>query len=577
MENKRLTVIKKRGKKLLPLGGIFLGACLLLLPQLYTHQMILGSDSIFHYNRFYDTYMQLKEGNFQYFISMYGFQSSGRIVNALYGPIIAYLNGFLLLLGKTWFNYQVLSDLVVYLLAGSSLYYLLRRAKVRADLSLFFALFYMTTYAIQYWIQNQAFSGWAAALLPFSLVPVVTFVTTKKINVLELACCTALITQTHFLTSLFVIMAYIPAFLYAFWQSKTRGHLLKQLFQAIGIFLLLTANIWGSMLEIYQGDRLLPPFINKNMASTAIALTSYRLGNWLAPFGIIIFSVLLVLGLLGGWKRSSALSRLVSLEALAFLILSSRLLPWQWLSTHVPFVSLLQFPFRFFVPYTVLMLLALGLFANELALKKQKLVVGGALVLTLLGMGQTAQILFKELATWSAPTNFMYEKNTTFTRSDPEKIKQAFYSQDLSLGLKYVQKSTPDYLPVHTDTIDPRKVHGYRRYHAQVIEKEASFKKEVKKNKLIITWQATTNKQRQVPVFVYRNTKLVLNGRPVDKKHLAYTWIGAALLKQQKGSNKLEVTYAESKVTRATLWITVLSWSGCCLIGLKRKIRRRNF
>lgn len=576
MENKRLTVIKN-GKKLLPLGGIFLGACLLLLPQLYTHQMLLGSDSIFHYNRFYDTYMQLKEGNFQYFISMYGFQSSGRIVNALYGPIIAYINGFLLLLGKTWFNYQVLSDLVVYLLAGSSLYYLLRRAKVRVDLSLFLALFYMTTYAIQYWVQNQAFSGWAAALLPLSLVPVVTFVTKKEVNVLELACCTALITQTHFLTSLFVIMAYIPAFLYAFWQSKTRGRLLKRLFQAIGLFLLLTANIWGSMLEIYQGDHLLRPFINKNMASTAIALTSYRLGNWLAPFGIIIFSVLLIFWLLGGWKKLSPLSRLVSLEALTFLILSSRLLPWQWLSTHIPFVSLLQFPFRFFVPYTVLLLLALGTFANELALKKQKIVVGGALVITLLGMGQTAQILFKELAVWSEPTNFMYEKNTTFTQSDPEKIKQAFYSHDLSLGLEYVQKSTPDYLPVHTDTIDPRKVHGYRRYHAQVISKEALFNKAVKNNKLIITWQADANEQRQVPVFIYRNTKLVLNGRPLAKEQLTYTWIGAVMLKQRKGFNKLEVTYAENKLTLTTLWLTGLSWGICGLIGLKRKIRRRNF
>lgn len=576
MKNKRLSVIKKRGKNLLPLGGIFLGAGLLLLPQLYTHQMILGSDSIFHYNRFYDTYMQIKEGNFQYFISMYGFQSSGRIVNALYGPIIAYVNGFLLLIGKTWFNYQVLSNFVVYLLAGSSLYYLLRRAKVRTDLSLILAVFYLTTYAIQYWVQNQAFSGWAAALLPLSLVPVVTFVSTKKINVLELACCTAVIVQTHFLTSLFVIMAYIPAFLYAFWQSEKRGRLLKQLFQAIGLFLLLTANIWGSILELYRSDQLLPPFINKNMYGTAIALNGYRLGNWLAPMGIVIFSGLLFLGLFLGWKKLTPLSKLVALEALGFLVLSSRLLPWQWLSTHVPFVTLLQFPFRFFVPYTVLLLLALGLFANEFSLDQRKLVLG-TLIIVILGMAQTSQLLFKELSAWSLPSDFMYEKNTTFTQADPEKIKRAFYSPELSLGLQYVQKSTPDYLPVHTDTTDPRKVHGYRRYQAQVIAKEALFKKKVKDNKLILTWNAETAKKRQVPVFVYQNTKLVLNGRLVTKEQLKQTWIGAAIIYQKKGRNTLSVTYEENKFTQLALWVTALSWLSCSLIGLRHKVRRRNF
>ncbi len=50
--------------------------------------MILGSDVVFHFNRFYETSQQIKEGNFQYFLSIYGFQQSARIVNALYGPFL---------------------------------------------------------------------------------------------------------------------------------------------------------------------------------------------------------------------------------------------------------------------------------------------------------------------------------------------------------------------------------------------------------------------------------------------------------------------------------------------------------
>lgn len=68
-------------------------AVLLVTPQLFTRKVILGSDSIFHYNRFYEAAMQLKNGNLSYFLSLYGFQQSGRIVNALYGPFFAYLQG----------------------------------------------------------------------------------------------------------------------------------------------------------------------------------------------------------------------------------------------------------------------------------------------------------------------------------------------------------------------------------------------------------------------------------------------------------------------------------------------------
>ena len=63
-------------------------AVLLVTPQLFTRKVILGSDSIFHYNRFYEAAMQLKNGNFSYFLSLYGFQQSGRIVNALYDPFL---------------------------------------------------------------------------------------------------------------------------------------------------------------------------------------------------------------------------------------------------------------------------------------------------------------------------------------------------------------------------------------------------------------------------------------------------------------------------------------------------------
>ena len=99
-------------------------AILLVTPQLFTRKVILGSDSIFHYNRFYEAAMQLKNGNFSYFLSLYGFQQSGRIVNALYGPFFAYLQGGLILISGTWFRYQILGYCYIYWLNLQCMRYL---------------------------------------------------------------------------------------------------------------------------------------------------------------------------------------------------------------------------------------------------------------------------------------------------------------------------------------------------------------------------------------------------------------------------------------------------------------------
>ncbi len=135
----------------------FMMSVVILLPQINQHAMILGDDSLFHLNRFYDTAMQLKDHNLQYFISMYGYFGSGRIVNALYGPGIAYLNGVLLLIGGSWFKYQLLSDLFVSMLAAISMYYLVNRAKIAQSLQPWLVILYMSSNGVLAWATDQQF------------------------------------------------------------------------------------------------------------------------------------------------------------------------------------------------------------------------------------------------------------------------------------------------------------------------------------------------------------------------------------------------------------------------------------
>ncbi|XIF19431.1 MAG: hypothetical protein AJITA_00077 [Acetilactobacillus jinshanensis] len=65
-----------------------------------------GYDTYFHMNTIYEDAMQIKTGHFSYFISMFGFERSGRIVNAMYGPFFNYLLGALLLLCRSWVNFE---------------------------------------------------------------------------------------------------------------------------------------------------------------------------------------------------------------------------------------------------------------------------------------------------------------------------------------------------------------------------------------------------------------------------------------------------------------------------------------
>ncbi|MHC9001263.1 hypothetical protein [Enterococcus bulliens] len=120
---------------------ILLGCAVLLsLPQLLSHNVMLGADYIFHYNRFYETAMQLKTGNFNYFLSIFSFQTTARMINALYGPVMAYLQGLLLLIAGTWFRYQLLTNFLLFFLSGSSMFYLLKKSHRSTGTSLFLPL-----------------------------------------------------------------------------------------------------------------------------------------------------------------------------------------------------------------------------------------------------------------------------------------------------------------------------------------------------------------------------------------------------------------------------------------------------
>ena len=540
-----------------PYLGIIGVAIVLLLPQLFTRNMIMGSDIIFHFNRFYDTAMQLKTRNIDYFIAMFGFSQSGRIVNALYGPIMAYIQGGILLLAKTWFNYQVLSNFCLYVLSGISMFQLLRKTTHKKWYSFWLAVIFMTTFCIQYWIQRQGFTSWGVAILPWCLMPIKRMMEHKKLNWFSIGVGVAAMFQIHMFTSLQLVLIYAGFFVVC-WVTANKGERIQLLFdllKSIALFIVLTANIIVSYFQIYSTNTLAEPFLNDDMNSTAV-----NVGNlyWLVtPYFLLVLFALWVAVSIGSWSKTTVTNRTAIGISLVFLLLSTTIVPWnELLNAGVPFIRLIQFPFRFFVPFTVLLFYSLALGMSDLEWQTQKVVcifaIGG-----LCAMLQVMWTNYQHLQYWNQKDLGNYLSLHVRLDDDREKVRASAYSTDLDELLQLWQKSTPDYIPI----IGKGPNNNYRGYEAYIFESQKGFEKTISPSgDLMITWTATDTVQTDVPVFKYADTELFLNGNQLVSGQYDLSPVGTVAVTPQVGINELTVKYISPRGFLESVIITVIGW-----------------
>lgn len=516
-------------------------AILLVTPQLFTRKVILGSDSIFHYNRFYEAAMQLKNGNFSYFLSLYGFQQSGRIVNALYGPFFAYLQGGLILISGTWFRYQIVSRVLLHILAESSMYALLKQCKVKTSIALSLGLLYATTFSIQYWTMRQGFSSWGAALLPYCFIPAIHYVFYQRVDQVRLALSMALIFQIHVLSALMLAMMYLPFYLYTFVKattSKKKETILKVLIAVI-LFLLLTVNVWGVLLYLRDANHLLDPFINREIGKNGIDGTARY---WLyTPISLMVLLILQFIYAIVNWKKLARWKRILHFIYFVFFFLSTGLFPWQYLVENGnTFAELIQFPFRFFVPATILLLAITGLTVTRFVNWRKSIAV---LLFAFAGVGLIQNIMDTTDRVKSAAQDgeLISIVKHTYVEGDYQTISLTMNDSDLSQFLNLVVKSTPDYVPIY-GTIG--KQNTYDLYYENIVTNQRT-EKLIKDNYLVLTWQADEGEELNLPIVVYKDSILTLNGKELDKDDYNLSTIGTPTVSSHEGKNKLELRYQE--------------------------------
>ena len=542
-------------------------AFVLILPQVLTKGVIADSDFLFHYNRFYETAMQIKTGNFSYFISLFGFYSSGRIVNALYGPYFAYFQGLLVLISRNWYTYQLVSRFLMGIIAGFSMNALTKRAGVKPKISLAIAVFYMTTFSIQYWTFRQGFSSWGAAVMPWCLIPAIDFIQTKKIAPVRLAVAVSVMVQIHMLSAFLLILAYLPFYLYGFVKSTDKKNILWNGIKAVALALVLTANVWVVLANVGRANNLVEPFINSKLY---IMTVNQRSIQWLiTPIPLLLMVLYQLYFTFKHWRHFDTLLRLFVGSFFLFLVLYSSIFPWYSINKlNLSLVNLIQFPFRFFIPATVLLLLAVALiFERYFDVKWSRWVTIGLLLVNVVSFAQIMHLQQEKITEYYTAKHPIKNKKHTFVLGNTKAVRASFYSSNLNDLLDLIAKSTPDYLPSKKSNTDNK----YVLYEKFVLKHTDDFKKSQDGSTLIVTWNADNDGTVSLPVAKYQDTQLVLNGKKLTSKDYLLSGIGTPTVTQRIGKNTLEVTYQVGTWFYALIIINLLTWVAVLFVPMVRR------
>lgn len=581
--------LKTFGRALL-MFGLFLAIALVILwPQISSHAFISGTDSIFHMNRFYETAMQIKTGHFSYFQSLYGFSRSGRFVNSFYGPVMAYFSGWLLLICKNWITFQIVSDLLQISLSGCFMYLLCTRNQVKKVIAFAISIIYMTSYPIVVWATAQQFTGWGATFFPLVILCGTQWLNRGELQVLPLTLIIAFLMQIHLIGSVLAALTLLPLFVVALVHAKDRGLMMFNAVKAFFFTILLTGNVWGSIVGIFTTNHIIPIFPEKYIMNYAVKWSGFSIE--FLNISLTIIFVLTIILILRNYTKFDYREWTYLFVCWFFLWMSSNCFPWKTIQKADPqFVNIIQMPKRFLVAAIVLGLLTFGMVLSKtwswnfttyseftgLIVKMVLLVVLAVTnVFQFQGIIHTESNTFHSNQVLNQPMNLLHilpTKRATLRRS--------FSSSNLGKPLKEVHKATPDYLPTNrklnlNKNDNYSRLHPYAKCYAEYIWPARMFKRSVVgENTLVTTYtnHAKHNQETKVPLSVYHQSKITLNGKLIQHPRLQKA--GGLLVKSRPGKNRITLQFVPDWSIRAILLIAILSWIGI-LIDLIRKMGRK--
>ncbi|WP_267201803.1 hypothetical protein [Limosilactobacillus kribbianus] len=538
----------------------------LLLSQTITNHPIVGADSVFHYNRFYETYSQLRKNNFSWFQSIYSFNQSGRIVNAVYGPLFAYLNGLLLFVVHSWAQYQLLASLIIYLIAGYGMYRLVRRFELSQLIAALTASVYLTIGWVSRWQTGNNATALGAMLAPYLLQVLFWIVTDSQhpIHWKSLALLMSITIEVHLLSAILFMLLLVPAWLYGLKIAVAKRQVLVQTGKAVGVTLILTANTLGPLIFLSLTNHLVMP-ADFDVIKNTLRLDPFS--NTRTSITIFFLSILLCQLLFAAvtWRKNR-LNLVVTVTGFIFLWGSSHFFPWTRLVKIFPSISrYLQFPVRLTIlTYPLLMLgmaFSFGLIMNQRGPKLACRFGGTVLVLLwLICLGQAGRVINHRAQVGFMPR--VLESKTTSvgkdnSAKDRQEVLQATRASDYRQFLKELQKRIPDYLA--SKRANTSAMVAAESYANSVVDRVSNVQiRAVSGGRLKLTWSTTKKGTKQLPVVTYRYSKLIVNGHQVN--HFTRSLIGSPTVKQQKGRNVAYLVYVPPTWLNGLIAVSLLAW-----------------
>ncbi|CUW09953.1 Permease of the major facilitator superfamily [Leuconostoc gelidum subsp. gasicomitatum] len=489
------------------------------LPQLNVRGIYVGADSSFHFNRAFEAMSRLKYLNFHNSqISLYGFNASGRIINALYGPGLGYFFGVVLLLTKSWLKFQLVTNFILTVGTISLSYWLFNKYSRQKFLSLVFAVILSLTsyWSIGYWYQSAGGMTWGMMFMPLVIDSGIRMHINQQrpVGSIRLGFIMALILETHMLSFLFSFIVLAAFFITGLLVNKNRWLLIKQTTIAGLIGLGLTLGYWADYFSIMRTQSILSPFVDLHPANVVVHL-SQGLSLWL-----LVLAIVLIVALRG---RLAIFEWVLFICGITFLIVASgpNILLNHW--NDIIVFRIIQFPMRFALPgcylVSLLVILLLSQMIKQLPLKRSYVFAIG------LGLLLIASTTIKQQFLSNMTVNQRFWQNSDFVASrfyGPRRdvdtkltVQKDLQSRNSGFEktIRAINFWLPDYLPgkglVYYNDDNEKAVQ------AELISPNV-FKKHIsKKGDLVVTWNQSKAYTTKVPIIVYKQSKLVINGHNV--------------------------------------------------------------
>lgn len=557
---------------------IFFISFILVLPQIMNKSIILGADSIFHFNRFYDTYMQFRTGNFSYFQTNFGFQQSGRIINALYGPLLAYGMGALLYIVHSWLKFQVLTSFFVFFLSGYTMNVLAVKIGSSRRVANITSVLFMGSFWVGKWTIDQNFMSIGNALMPLIVLMGIKMLKNdgENLRVLQLALCVSLVIQVHLLSAAIAIGVLLSFFVVSIVKNDNKLDLFFKCVKAALLSLILTFNVWWALIEVYTGNSLYGPYPS-NLAKSAVNLSLDKPDFWHLGLAVSALFLVQISLLVVHWTEFTVINKVTTILGTILLVLASNLFPWEFVDNNYPVIrTFLQFPARFETMAFILLVLGLNLSILEIKTRiSTEILTTFTLVIALLGVIQTYGNIQNLSVRCSSGSPVANKTNVIFKSNNDSEIKKAFRSNNLKRGLEIVEKPTPDYMPM--PNLKSKAEHSYAQYNEDFISTKNQASKKVRGNILVISWHASkVGSKKKIPITLYKNSILTLNGKKISKNEMKLDRMSVpTIVSDKKGKNVVKLEYKSKIVSKVSLSAMYMCW-GISLVSYTFGRRKRH-